>query len=144
MKFETKDDVKKWLRLFPLAKKELKAKIDLYTEFIEDCRRLGRLDSALAEETGHTYSDGLPNADFYRKQIMDCKQRCNNALKDWERLSGCLDGDEALVITEKYFKGTSWDAMEFVVYFSRRQCFRILDRAAEKLVGKTVGGDVYE
>ena len=62
-------------------------------------------------------------------------------MRDWERLRELLDSEEITVLTEKYFKGTSWTAMEFVVFYSRRQCFRILDRAAEKLVGQTVSGD---
>ena len=40
MKFENASQVKKWLRLLPVAKKEMKAKIDMYSELIADLKEL--------------------------------------------------------------------------------------------------------
>ncbi len=141
MKFENTAQVKKWLRLLPVAKKEMKARIEFYNELISDFTRVQISDEEVSLATGDTYSDMLTNVEFYREQIKSCKERFNAMLSDWSRLSELLDSDELNVITEKYLKGTSWTAMEFAVYYSRRQCFRILDRAAEKLVGQTVSGD---
>lgn len=142
MKFKDSEQVKKWFRLLPLAKRELNSKIDFYTGLISDMSRVGVADERLSQMTGSTYQDKLSSIDFYREQIRRCKEKYNNTIADWERLSKLLDSDEAAIVTAKYLKGTSWDAMEFVVYFSRRQCFRILNRAAEKLVGQSVSGDL--
>ena len=141
MKFENASQVKKWLRLLPVAKKEMKAKIDLYSELIADLNRVGLADEAAGNLKGVTYGDALSNVERYREKIRESREKFDNMMRDWERLRELLDSEEITVLTEKYLKGTSWTAMEFVVFYSRRQCFRILDRAAEKLVGQTVSGD---
>ena len=141
MKFENASQVKKWLRMLPVAKKEMKAKIDLYSELIADLNRLGLADEAAGNLKGVTYGEALSNVDRYREKIKEARDKFEGMMRDWERLRELLDSEEITVLTEKYLKGTSWTAMEFVVFYSRRQCFRILDRAAEKLVGQTVSGD---
>ena len=141
MKFKDAAQVKKWLRLLPVAKKEMKAKIELYNDLITDFTRVDLSDKALEERTGNTYSGILSNVDNYRAKIKEARDKFETMMRDWERLSQLLDSEEITVVTEKYLRGTSWTAMEFVVFYSRRQCFRILDRAAEKLVGQTVSGD---
>ncbi len=141
MKFENASQVKKWLRLLPVAKKEMKAKIDLYSELIADLNRVGLADEAAGNLRGVTYGEALSNVDRYREKIKEARDKFEGMMRDWERLRELLDSEEITVLTEKYLKGTSWTAMEFVVFYSRRQCFRILDRAAEKLVGQTVSGD---
>ena len=141
MKFENASQGKKWLRLLPVAKKEMKAKIDLYSELIADLNRVGLADEAAGNLKGVTYGDALSNVERYREKIRESREKFDNMMRDWERLRELLDSEEITVLTEKYLKGTSWTAMEFVVFYSRRQCFRILDRAAEKLVGQTVSGD---
>ena len=138
MKFENASQVKKWLRLLPVAKKEMKAKIDVYSELIADMNRVGFADETAGNLKGVTYDKALSRVDHYRERIKEARDKFDGMTRDWERLSELLDSEEITVLTEKYFKGTSWDAMEFVVFYSRRQCFRILDRAAEKLVGQSV------
>lgn len=141
MIFKDADHVKKWFRNLPLIKKELDMKINFYNSLINDYSRVERSDNeaaAMRPELG-TYFSGLSNVEFYRSQIESAKKRYDRLLGDWERLSELLDSDEKRIITTKYLKGTSWDAMEFLVFFSRRQCFRIVDRAAQKLVGETAG-----
>lgn len=141
MKFENKAQVKKWLRDLALVKREMKLKIDFYTMLINDFTRLKNADIKLSEVSSKTatYLTNPSNIEFYRNEIEKCKQKHDNTLKDWNRLSELLDRDENMVVTARYLKGLSWDAMEFNVYFSRRQSFRILDRAVEKLIGQTVG-----
>lgn len=141
MKFENKAQVKKWLRDLALVKREMKLKIDFYTMLINDFTRLKNADIKLSEVSSKTatYLTNPSNIEFYRNEIEKCKQKYDNTLKDWNRLSELLDRDENMVVTARYLKGLSWDAMEFNVYFSRRQSFRILDRAVEKLIGQTVG-----
>ncbi len=141
MKFENASQVKKWLRLLPVAKKEMKAKIDMYSELIADLNRVGLADETAGNLKGVTYGEALSSVDRYRQKIKEARDKFDGMMRDWERLRELLDSEEITVLTEKYFKGTSWTAMEFVVFYSRRQCFRILDRAAEKLVGQTVSGD---
>lgn len=141
MIFKDAEQVKKWLRNLPLLKKELDLKMNFYNGLINDYSRVERSDSetAVLRPELTTYFTGLSNVEFYRSQIEIAKKRFDALLADWERLSELLDSDERIIITTKYLKGTSWDAMEFIVFFSRRQCFRILNRAAEKLVGERVG-----
>ena len=141
MKFENKAQVKKWLRDLALVKREMKLKIDFYTMLINDFTRLKNADIKLSEVSSKTatYLTNPSNIEFYRNEIEKCKQKHDNTLKDWNRLSELLDSDENMVVTARYLKGLSWDAMEFNVYFSRRQSFRILDRAVDKLIGQTVG-----
>lgn len=141
MKFENKAQVKKWLRDLALVKREMKLKIDFYTMLINDFTRLKNADIKLSEVSSKTatYLTNPSNIEFYRNEIEKCKQKHDNTLRDWNRLSELLDRDENMVVTARYLKGLSWDAMEFNVYFSRRQSFRILDRAVEKLIGQTVG-----
>ncbi len=141
MKLNDKAQVKKWLRNLTLIKREMKLKIDFYNTLIDDFARLNVSDKRLKKlkPESDTYTTAASNINFYRAEIDKCREKYNNTLNDWNRLSELLDSDEVMVITEKYLKGTVWDAMEFKVFFSRRQCFRIIDRSVEKLVGQTVG-----
>lgn len=141
MKLKDKDQVKKWLRNLTLIKREMRLKIDFYNTLIDDFTRLSVSDERLRElkPEFNTYLTAASNIEFYRSEIDKCRNKYNNILNDWNRLSELLDSDEVMVVTTKYLKGITWDAMEFSVFFSRRQCFRIMDRAVEKLVGQTVG-----
>ncbi|MCI5892894.1 MAG: hypothetical protein MRZ66_05780 [Clostridiales bacterium] len=141
MKLKDKDQVKKWLRNLTLIKREMRLKIDFYNTLIDDFTRLSVSDERLRElkPEFNTYLTAASNIEFYRSEIDKCRNKYNNILNDWNRLSELLDSDEVMVVTAKYLKGITWDAMEFSVFFSRRQCFRIMDRAVEKLVGQTVG-----
>ena len=141
MKLKDKDQVKKWLRNLTLIKREMRLKIDFYNTLIDDFTRLSVSDERLRElkPEFNTYLTAASNIEFYRSEIDKCRAKYNNILNDWNRLSELLDSDEVMVVTAKYLKGITWDAMEFSVFFSRRQCFRIMDRAVEKLVGQTVG-----
>ena len=129
MTFTTAEEVKKWFRNLPLAKKELNLKLKFYTDLIQT-RRVDTADGTGAEKA----------LAFYRQQAAQAQARYHQTLEDTERLLGMLDADERTVLTAKYLNRVSWDAMEFHVYYSRRQCFRIHDRALEKLVGQQAGG----
>lgn len=142
MILQDKDMVKKWLRNMPLARKEMNLKIDFYNSLINDMSRIGVADSRLKKlkpETDMCLSD-ISNVEFYRSQIEKCREKYDAVLRDWDRMSKLLTADEVSVITAKYLKGITWDAMEFTLFFSRRQCFRILDNAVSKLIGQTVEG----
>lgn len=141
MKLNDKAQVKRWLRNLMLVKKEMRLRIEFYNSLIDDFIRLNVSDEKLETIDPEivTYTTAASNIEFYRKEIENCKNKYNNILNDWNRLSELLDSDEIMVVTEKYLKGVTWDAMEFKVFFSRRQCFRILDRAVDKLIGQTVG-----
>ena len=141
MKFSNADQVKKWLRLLPVARKEMNAKISFYNQLINDFTRVEYTENEIVRNglSKNTYKGEINNVHFYRSQIEECKKKYDKLLKDWERLSKLLDSEEITLITEKYLKGNNWDSMEFVMFYSRRQCFRILERAAEKLIGETVG-----
>ncbi len=142
MKFENKDQVKAWLRTLPDAQKEMKLKIDFYNILINDLARIDKADEKLLRlrPEADTYKTSISNIEYYRNQITECRQKYECMLDDLNRLSKLLTADENAIITAKYLKGATWDAMEFMVFFSRRQCFRILDRALEKLIGQSVNG----
>lgn len=126
MTFTTTEDVKKWFRNITLAKKELDLKVKFYSEL---------LHTSLLPSSGCTEGD----REFYRNQVQFAQKRYINCLDDTERLLSLLDADERTVLTAKYLNHISWDAMEFHVFYSRRQAFRIHDQAIEKLVGQKVG-----
>ncbi len=130
MKFTTTDEVKKWFRNITLLKKEVDLKVKFYSEL---------LHTALLPASGSTERDRA----FYRHQAERAQKRYINCLDDTERLLSLLDADERTVLTAKYLNHISWDAMEFHIFYSRRQAFRIHDRALQKLVGQTVGEDTY-
>lgn len=141
MLLKNKDTVKKWLRGLPLAEKDMKLKIDFYNTLINDLTRIDKADEKLLRlrPEADTYKTSISNIEYYRNQITECRRKYEHMLDDLNRLSKLLTADENAVITAKYLKGVTWDAMEFTLYFSRRQCFRILDSAVGKLIGQTVG-----
>lgn len=141
MKFENKDQVKAWLRAFPVAKKEMELKIDFYDNLTNDIIRVGAIDKKLSgiNPSIATQSDIFKDVEEYRCQIKAALEKYDAMLQDLNRLFTLLTSDEIAVITAKYLKGAAWDEMEFIVFFSRRQCFRILDRAIQKLIGQSVG-----
>lgn len=127
MRFMTEESVKKWMRGLPLLKKELEMKIVFYTELIRDMKKLG--------EVGEKHCRG------YLDQIERLQEEIQRLAKDMDRLLDKLDPDEKAVLTARYVRRLLWDAMEFHVYFSRRQAIRIHNRAVKKLVGESVGGE---
>lgn len=140
MILKDKDTVKKWLRNLPLARKEMDLKIDFYNTLINDLSRIGIADKRLTKlkPEADTYLTDISNIEFYRNQIEECRKKYDAIINDWNRLSKLLSSDEISVITAKYLKGVTWDAMQFTLFFSRRQCFRILDSAIQKLIGQKV------
>lgn len=141
MKFKNKDEVKKWLRDLSILNRDVKMKIEFYNALINDLLRLREADFRLSEATTKTaeYIVNPDNIVHYRSEIEREKNRYENTIKDFERLSKMLSPDETMVLTARFLKGMTWDSLEFKIYFSRRQCFRLFDRAAEKLVGQSVG-----
>ncbi len=141
MTFENTDQVKKWLRQLPLAKKEMTAKIELYNDIIADFSRFDISDREMEKILGHTPGEKISTVERYRQSIKESKDKFDDLTEDWEQLSKRLDSEELTVLTERYLKGKRWTAIEFVTDYSRRQCFRIMERALKKLVGQRVRGD---
>lgn len=125
MKLTNANEVKKWLRTLPLAKKELELKIQFYKELADD---FGKLPGGSDEKT-----------DIYLNKINELKKQIHVIVSDMERLFKLLDEDERLVMTARYIKLIRWDYIEFHVFYSRRQAIRIHDRAILKLIGQNVG-----
>ena len=82
MKFKDSEQVKKWFRLLPLAKRELNSKIDFYTGLISDMSRVGVADERLSQMTGSTYQDKLSSVDFYLSLIHICLQGHSRSKRD--------------------------------------------------------------
>ena len=138
MKFENTDQIRKWFRQFPLLKKELNAKIELYNGLISDMTRIIPVDKAAEWLDDSANKAVLDNINHYRAEIEVARKKLDNIMRDWERLQQLLNSTEILVITERYIKSKRWTALEFSTNYSRRQCFRIFNNALEKLVGQTV------
>lgn len=136
MILNTTDEIKKWFRSIPLAKKEMELRIKFYEDLISDYARPQQ--RAGTEGRGTDYMD----PGFYQSQIETAQNRYDSILKDVDRLFELLDGDERAILTAKYLNRISWDAMEFHIFYSRRQAYRIHNRAIEKLAGQTVGGGI--
>lgn len=134
MKFENADQVKNWLRQMPIAKKELNLKINLYNDLITEQTHVIVADKRVAFTNDAT----LKRIKHYRSVMAEAQKKFDEITSDWERIQNVLNSEEITLITEKYLKGTSWTAMEFVMFYSRRQCFRMLNRAVEKLIGQEV------
>lgn len=129
MKFTTADEVKKWLRGLPLAKRELKLKMDFYKDLIRDNLTMGKGSEKYIA--------------FYRQKIEDLQEELIRKTGEMERVLDRLDPEERMVLTARYVKGVLWDAMEFHVHYSRRQAVRIHNQAVENLVGIELGGMEY-
>lgn len=127
MKFKTSDEAKKWLRGLPLLKKELELKTEFYKELLTYNRKLG--------PAGEKYTA------YYGGEILRLQGEFKQLLAQTERLLDKLDPEERMIVTARYLKGISWDAMEFYVHYSRRQSIRIHNQAMERLVGVELGGD---
>ena len=126
MKLTNDEAVKKWMRGLPLMKKELEMKIAFYMDLAREVRKLGEA--------------GEKRLTAYMAQIEQLQDRIKGLARDMERLLDQLDPDERMILTARYVRRLLWDAMEFHVYFSRRQAIRIHNRAVKKLVGAQVGG----
>lgn len=126
MKLTNDEAVKKWMRGLPLMKKELEMKIAFYTDLAREVRKLGEA--------------GEKRLTAYMAQIERLQDQIKGLARDMERLLDQLDPDERMILTARYVRRLLWDAMEFHVYFSRRQAIRIHNRAVKKLVGAQVGG----
>ncbi len=127
MQFKTSDEAKKWLRGLPLLKKELELKTEFYKELLTYNRKLGA--------AGEKYTA------YYGGEILRLQGEFKQLLVQTDRLLNKLDPEERMIVTARYLKGISWDAMEFYVHYSRRQSIRIHNQAMERLVGVELGGD---
>lgn len=129
MKFTTEKEVKTWLRGLALLRKDLEMKSGFYTDLMRISRQMG--------------SAGKKHEGYYQAQVEQLHQKIQLLILDIERVLDTLDPDEKAILTARYIKRLMWDAMEFHVYYSRRQAIRIHDRAIKKLVGQEVGMDGY-
>lgn len=127
MKFKTSDEAKKWMRGLPLLKKELELKMAFYKELLVDNRKLGAV--------GEKY------VAYYGGEIIRLQGQLKQLTIQVDRMLDRLDPEERMIITARYLRGISWDAMEFHVHYSRRQSIRIHNQAIERLVGVELGGD---
>lgn len=127
---KTAQEAKKWLRGLPLMRRELSLKIDFYTDLMRECKRMGT-----AGDQGMRY---------YLNQIALLQEQLRGLTGEVERVLNRLDPDERMILTARYVRRLTWDAMEFHVHYSRRQAIRIHDRALKKLAGVRVEGSDYE
>lgn len=127
MKFNTANEVKKWLRGLPLLKKELELKMTFYRELIQNNRKLGEV--------------GEKHIAYYGGEILRLQAELKKLTIQMDRILDCLDPEERVILTARYLRGILWDAMEFHVHYSRRQAIRIHNQAIERLVGTELGGD---
>lgn len=125
MKFENAVQAKQWFRKLPVLTQELKLKIDFYTELSEMVAKLR--DESRKKDLA-----------YYLQQIDTLRNQIQKAAADADRLIAMLDPDEKIVITAKYLRRMSWDALECKLYYSRRQAFRLQARAFEKMVNGEV------
>lgn len=125
MKFENTVQVKEWFRTLPVLTHELKLKIDFYTELSEIVAKMN--DEKRRKDLA-----------FYLQQIDILRNQVQQAAQDATLLLDCLDADERMVITAKYLRRMSWDALEYKLYYSRRQAFRLQARAFEKMINHEV------
>ena len=121
--FKNENEVKKWLRSFPVIKKEMELRMAFYDDLANDFSKTGKWNK---EEK------------YYRDKVVEVKKAADTYLSEYERLLGLLDETERLVLTTKYLKAIGWDYIEMHIYYCRRQAIRIRDKAVRKLVGQTV------
>ncbi len=72
---------------------------------------------------------------IYEKQMEEYEKEIENALKEKsiiDYVMSTLENDEQKVIILRYKEGLSWDNIPDIIHKSRKQCFRIHDRAIEK------------
>ena len=129
MKFSTNEEVKTWLRGLALLKKDLEMKSAFYTDLMRISRQMG--------------DAGKKHEGYYQAQTERLHHKMQLLTADIERVLDTLDPDEKAVLTARYIRRLMWDAMEFHVYYSRRQAIRIHDRAIKKLVGQEVDMSGY-
>lgn len=129
MKFSTEKEIKAWFRGLGLLKKDLGMKSGFYVELLRECQRVGK---PLARHEA-----------YYLAQIERLHEEMQEVTADIERIMDILTPEERLVITARYMKHLSWDGVEHMVHYSRRQAFRIHNDAMKKLIGQEVGSDVY-
>lgn len=124
MKFTTSNEVKTWLRGLALLKKDLEMKTGFYTDLMRISRQMG--------------DAGKKHEGYYQAQVERLHQKMELLSEDIERVLDTLNPEEKAVMTARYIRRLMWDAMEFHIYYSRRQAIRIHDRAIKKLVGQEV------
>ncbi len=132
MKFENKDDVKKWLRSIRTLKKDLELKMDFYKDMLTCCSLNNIFDDDAYIEQYQT------DIKYYKDEIDRLNSTLQTLLGDWERLISLLNVNETDIITKRYLHGLSWYEVEIKSYICRRQCFRLQSSALGKLVGQTV------
>lgn len=123
VKLNNVNDVKNWLRSFPVVKKDIENQMSFYEELAECFMR---------------DINWKKDVELYRNEVKKLKSKLNLLLKDYERVARVLDEKEKLVLDVKYLKGVRWDYIERYVFYSRRQAIRIHDTAIKKLVGQVV------
>lgn len=123
VKLNNVNDVKNWLRSFPVVKKDIENQMSFYEELAECFMR---------------DINWKKDVERYRNEVKKLKSKLNLLLKDYERVARVLDEKEKLVLDVKYLKGVRWDYIEMYVFYSRRQAIRIHDAAIKKLVGQVV------
>lgn len=121
--FKNENEVKKWLRSFPIIKKELNLRISFYEDLAAEFSKSAEWEK---------------EALYYKDQIAEIKRAADLCLSEYERLLDILEENEKLILTVKYLKAIAWDYIELHIYFSRRQAIRIHNNAIRKLVGQTV------
>lgn len=126
-KLHNSREVKRWLRKFPVATRELDMRISFYNEMLNDISR-SAIRLLKADEYIKHYEDQV------RRLLMEREA----LLSDWERLSSLLGGGERTLINLKYRRGTSWLNMKNYVYYTSNQCRWLLSRAVYQLVGQAV------
>lgn len=81
MKFSNADQVKKWLRLLPVARKEMNAKISFYNQLINDFTRVEYTENEIVRNglSKNTYKGEINNVHFTvlrlrsaRKNMINC------------------------------------------------------------------------
>lgn len=123
MRFETENEVKKWLRGLPMIKKELSLKSEFFKDLATEAERKGT---------------GIKYRTYYLKQIDALHEKLITLENNIEEAFNILDPEERTVMTARYINNIIWDMMEFKIYYSRRQAIRIHNRAIKKLVNKEI------
>lgn len=127
MKFNSTNDVRKWLRNIPFLKKELELKIKFYKE----------LQSEFGSSTSFSKS-----VKYYESEIEALNKKITAIINDMDKLFNVLDENERMIMTARYINLIRWDYIEMHTFYCRRQAIRIHNRALGKLVGQTVDGDI--
>lgn len=93
---------------------------------------------------GYTVSDSTCQKvekimDIYEKRMNELCDEVEEIIGDQQRVTDLLrwlDPDEYRVIKARYIDGIKWDYIPGEIYISRKQCFRIHDKAVLKMIAK--------